>query len=273
MKKNCLILCLLVSSFAFSETPKVAVGLPAIDYLVRAIGGDKLEVTSLLTPSDEPHSFSASPSLLKQLKGSRLFFSCNLRFEREISKRLVELFEGVEVINLEEVIPAHFRQQDPHIWLSIVNLTKMSVLIKDSLIKRFPLHKESYLQNYEKLTKVLNSADQEIASSLLGYKSKTFFVHHPAFGYFALDYGLNQFAVEVEGKSPSPRQLLKLITLAKERNVKLIMVQPQFNQKPATLIAKRIDGVVFSANPMTANPVELLKEAALSVVNAYKEDK
>ncbi len=273
MKNKCIYLTLFMSTLLFSAVPKVAVGLPAVDYLVRAIGGDQIEVTSLLTPSQEPHSFSASPNLLQGLKGSRLFFSCDLRFEQVISKRLIELFDGVEVVNLAAAIPLHFRQQDPHIWLSIVNLAKMSHLVKETLVKTFPEHKEVYQQNFATLKKMLATVDQEIVTELADYKSKTFFVHHPAFGYFAQDYGLNQHAVEVEGKSPSPRQLLKLITLAKDKNVKLIMVQPQFNQKPAAMIAERIGGIVFSANPMSADPVKLLKKASKAVANAYKGDK
>ncbi|HOO46050.1 MAG TPA: zinc ABC transporter substrate-binding protein, partial [Deltaproteobacteria bacterium] len=80
---------------------------------------------------------------------------------------------------------------------------------------------------------------------------------HPAFGYFAQSYGLEQLAVEVEGKEPSARQLSDLIARARAEKVRIIFVQPQFSKKNAQTIAQAIGGAVVPINPL---PEDYLRE-------------
>ncbi len=85
---------------------------------------------------------------------------------------------------------------------------------------------------------------------------------HPAFGYFAHEYGLQQVAVEIEGKEPTARQLARLIKNAKEHDVKVIFVQPQFPKKNAENLAESIGGAVVPIDDLARDYVTNLEEIA-----------
>jgi zinc transport system substrate-binding protein len=87
-------------------------------------------------------------------------------------------------------------------------------------------------------------------------------VFHPAWGYFARAYGLKQVPIEIEGKEPKPAQLKKLIDHAREHQIKVVFVQPQFSSKSAKQVAKEIGGQVAFVDPLALNWAENLREVA-----------
>lgn len=262
------LLFIILTNVLFAK-PEVTVGLPAVAYLTKEIGGDQLKVTTLVSSQQDPHEFASTPSLLQGMKESKLFFSCNLRFEQVIYDKLATTFKSLKFVNLSKTVPTEQLAMDSHIWLSVVNLTKMAKVIKDELSITFPKQSPVYEENYDSLLVRLTKTHREFTEKLAKHRGATFFVHHPAFGYFARDYGLRQHAIENEGKNPSPKQLLRLIKLAQKEKVKLILLQPQFNQKPAKMLASRIYGAVFIANPMDKNPIALLTKVTAAIEKHY----
>jgi zinc transport system substrate-binding protein len=97
-----------------------------------------------------------------------------------------------------------------------------------------------------------------------------FMVFHPSWGYFARSYGLVQVPVEIEGKSPKPAQIMELIEHARENNIKIIFVQPQFSSKSAELIAREIGGEVALVDALAENWSENLREVANKFEAALK---
>ena len=87
-------------------------------------------------------------------------------------------------------------------------------------------------------------------------------VFHPSWGYFARSYGLVQIPIEIGGKNPKLSQLKELIEHARENNVKVVFVQPQFSNKSATLIAKEIGAEIAFADPLAENWSANLREVA-----------
>lgn len=78
-------------------------------------------------------------------------------------------------------------------------------------------------------------------------------VFHPSWGYFAARYKIQQIAVEVEGKSPKPAELAKLIDTAKKQKLKVIFAQPQFSKKEVETIAKETGARVVFIDPLAEN--------------------
>jgi zinc transport system substrate-binding protein len=95
-------------------------------------------------------------------------------------------------------------------------------------------------------------------------------VFHPAWGYFAHTYGLEQVPVEVEGKAPKPAQLQALIERARQKGITVIFVQPQFSTKSAALIAKEIHGQVVFADPLAEDWQANLRQVARKFKAALK---
>lgn len=109
----------------------------------------------------------------------------------------------------------------------------------DALAAVDPEHASVYRANLKKVSAVLEQLQKDNQQLLAPYRGSTFFVFHPAFGYFAHAYGLHQEAVEVAGKSPTPKQLRALIQKARADKVKVIFVQPQFDRSAGLLSACR----------------------------------
>ena len=95
-------------------------------------------------------------------------------------------------------------------------------------------------------------------------------VLHPAWGYFAEAYGLNQIPIEIEGKKPKPAQLKRLIEYARKHGIKIIFIQPQVSNQNAKIIAKAIEGEVVQADPLAYDWTENIRKQADKFKSALK---
>jgi len=155
--------------------------------------------------------------------------------------------------------------KDPHIWLSPRIVKQMGATIRDALIAADPQGAETYEQNLVLFHRGLDSLDAYLRRTLSPLKGTPLFVFHPAFGYFADEYGLVQIAVETGGKEPSARALARLIEQARKHKPKVIFVQPQYARKSAEALAKQIGCAVVSINPLPENYFDEMREMCRAV--------
>jgi len=139
---------------------------------------------------------------------------------------------------------------DPHIWLSPQNVKIIAGNIFRALSVADSEEKEFYGKNLEVFTAELDELDLKIKNGLSNKTNKKFIVYHPAWAYFAKDYGLVQISVEQQGKEPTAREIASVIELAKENGIKVIFASPQFNPKSAEVIAAEIGGTVVFIDPL-----------------------
>lgn len=159
-------------------------------------------------------------------------------------------------------------ESDLHVWLSPVNLMSMAAEVAEKLSETDSSHSSAYSANLNSVKKELGMLHEKIKSSLAPYKGRSFYVYHPSFGHFAHTYGLQQQAVEMGGKSPTPKQLSKLIKRARSENVRVIFVQPQFDPKSAVAVANAIGGEVVPLDALDENIAENLEVMASKIVDA-----
>ncbi|WP_353570216.1 zinc ABC transporter substrate-binding protein [Candidatus Albibeggiatoa sp. nov. BB20] len=159
---------------------------------------------------------------------------------------------------------------DPHIWLSPRLVKVMAQHILQQLIKYDPEHKTDYQQNHTQFIQDLNQLDAEIQQTLSVIKDKRFMVFHPSWGYFAQAYGLQQIPIEIEGKSPNSKDLVRLINYAQQQNIKVIFVQKQFSQKAAQAIADNIQAQLIVVDPLAENYIQNLSAIAHTFVKVMK---
>lgn len=107
--------------------------------------------------------------------------------------------------------------------------------------------------------------DKELTATLEPMKGQAFYVYHGAFAYFASDYGLVQKAIEIAGRSPSPKQVAAIAKQAREENVKAIFVQPQFDQSSAVSLAETIGGKVQTLDPLSKDLIANLRIIAETI--------
>ena len=107
-------------------------------------------------------------------------------------------------------------------------------------------------------------------TKLAPYEGAQFFVFHPAFGYFAREYHLHQVPVEIAGKSPSPKQLFKIVSQARSQNIRVLFIQPQFDPNSAKAVAQAIDGTVATLDPLAENVIVNIEAMAEAIAESLK---
>lgn len=293
-----LLTAVVLPSCSRSEDPRKDSGKPIVfvsvlpqAYLAERIANGNADVDVLVGPGQDPHTYEPTPKQMTRLSQARVFFRVGVPFEDTLlpklssiqQLRIVDTRQGITLIPMvehhegEDKADAHAEaahhehhenELDPHIWIS-PRLAKMQAqTICQTLAEIDPTHKAAYEKNLQQLQAELDGLDAQIAAALAPIKGKTFFVFHPAFGYFAQDYGLKQEAVETGGKVPGPKHVKELIDRARSEGVHVIFVQPQFSEQAARTIAQQIGGVVVPIDPLSKDYVANLQEVARKIRDA-----
>ncbi len=269
----------------------VFVNIPPQGRFVSRIGGDMVDMHVLVPPGRDPHVFTPTPREIARLGGADIYFHGIKPFGRKLAGRVersgaavrvVDISEGVELRDMQEHSHSHDHGEDhdtghrhhhaegkdPHIWLSPPEIKVQARNIADALKSEDPEHEDAYEENLQAFLADVESVHEQLTQILAPHRGRSFYVFHPAFGYFAGTYGLVQEAVETGGRSPSPKHLRRLITQALEDGVKVIFVQPQFESRSAKVIAEAIDGVVMPLNPLAEDVLENLLDMGRNIAKA-----
>ncbi|MEM1204609.1 MAG: zinc ABC transporter substrate-binding protein [Acidobacteriota bacterium] len=160
--------------------------------------------------------------------------------------------------------------KDPHIWLSPRRLTTMAVTIARHLGEVDPQRRKLYTERAVDVIARLKALDAEIAVGLAPVRGGTFFVFHPAWGYFADDYGLRQAAIEVDGQDPTEAELTQLIKRARELGARTLFVQPQVRATPAEAVARALGADVETLDPLATDLPDNLRRVSLRLKEALR---
>jgi len=295
MKKICVML-LVFASFLYANKPQLTVTILPQKYFVQKIVKDKFDINVMVKPGSSPHNFEPKPSQMKALNSSKAYFLVGEpselawldRFKQNAKNTLfVDTTVGIEKIAMiehshndedEHHHDPHEHHEhkhsedglDPHIWLDPICVKIQAKNIYEAMLKIDEKNSSFYKANYEKFIQELDNLHKEIKGILAPHKGKSFMVFHPSWGYFAKQYELNQISIEIEGKVPKPSELVILVEEAKEHNIKIIFVAPQFSQKSAKAISKNIGGRVVSIDPLSENWRSSMIKTAKEIANSYK---
>jgi zinc transport system substrate-binding protein len=294
----------------------VFVSIQPQKYFVERIAGDAAEVSVMVPPGKEPHSYEPTPRQVAALSEADVYFRIGVPFEQAFIPRIERSLEDLPVVDISANIEkrrlaAHDHDHgdeghdhdhegedhdheehdhegedhdhdheehdhdhegddhhhegedhdhdhdheaegaiDPHVWLGPLEVRAMAAEIRDTLVSISPENADAYRENYAELAADIDELHARLSDQLAPFDGETMFVFHPAFGYFADTYGLEQEAVETGGNEPSPAQLERIIEEAQEEGVRVIFVQPQFSQDSAQRVAQAIDGAVVPINPL-----------------------
>ena len=266
----------------------VTAGLPPAAYLARRIGGDRVMIRSMLPEGRTPHDFTPRTPAVRQAARSRIFLTTGQTFERKVAGFLpanttvCDVTAGIGRLHFTDGAEHHHDHDhhdhdhecsedglDPHVWLSAKNAAVMAGNIADALCAADPAGAGTYRRNRDALVAELIELDAEIRRELAPFAGKTFFVYHPAFGYFAADYGLKQRAVELNGREAGAGQLAAIIREARHSGVATIFVQKQFNPGTARALAKEIGGTVEFLDPLASDLPDNLRRIAAALRRGF----
>jgi zinc transport system substrate-binding protein len=276
------LLLLFAQSGNASERLPVFVSIVPQKYFLEQIGKNLVDVEIMVTPGASPATYEPKPRQMTDLARTEIYFAIGVPFEKAWLPKIAAANPEMNVIHTDrgiEKLPMathhHHEEEetdhgghshhdeaghggetgnttgfDPHIWLSPPLVKVQAQTIRDALIKADPAHTSDYETNYLQFASRIDALDTDLKKLFSDAKGRKFMVFHPAWGYFAHAYGLTQVPVEIEGKDPKPAQLAELIKHAREQDIRVVFVQPQFSTKSAELVAREIGGRVAVANPL-----------------------
>jgi zinc transport system substrate-binding protein len=278
-----------------AEPIEVFVSIVPQKTFVERIGGESVKVSVMVQPGANPATYEPKTRQMVALTKAKAYFAIGVPFEAVWLNRISAANPEMMVIHTEEgiekrIMEDHFHVKedhsalekgkgaeehhgvkDPHIWLSPRLVKTQARNILNGLLRIDPARAASYEKNYQYFIGEISDLDNEIKGIFSGKgERKAFMVFHPAWGYFAQAYGLEQVAVQMEGKEPGPVDLSELIPYAREEGIKVIFVQPEFSTKSAEAIAKAIEGKVVFANPLALDWADNLKKVATEFEAALK---
>jgi zinc transport system substrate-binding protein len=258
---------------------KVATTIIPLGEFVHAVGGDRVSVTVLVPPGAEPHTFEPSPSQIREVADADIYAENGAGLESwmdsilNVNPRMlvVDTSKGVSLTaGTSETGSGGRIAMDPHIWLSPRDAVFQVRNICDGLTRVDPAGKDYYANNRDNYIIKLKELDAYLNSTFEGSKKKKFVVLHPAWTYFARDYGLTQIAIDVEEKEPGPRYLTEVVNAALANNITTVFVEPQYNPKMAEVISKEINGKVVSIDDLAPNYIENLKSVGEKIAESLR---
>ncbi|MBN2091704.1 zinc ABC transporter substrate-binding protein [candidate division KSB1 bacterium] len=265
-------------------------------YFAERIGGYLVNVSVLVGPGQNPHAYEPLPQQMLAFSSAQIYFRIGVSFEDSWIHRIeannpklkiVDTRQGIQLVPLDSfediTLPAdtaeahhdadesyqhaeHEHQGlDPHIWLS-PDLVKIQVeTICETLCQFDSVNAPFYQENLYQFHKELDALSQEIQQVFTDMPSKKILVFHPAWGYFTRQFGLQQIPIEIEGKSPGPKQLAAIIDFARKERISIIFVQSQLSTQSAAAIGNELKAQVVTIDPLGENYLTNLKQIATTI--------
>jgi zinc transport system substrate-binding protein len=237
---------------------------PLLEF-AREVAGERGEVTLLLPPGAEVHTWQPRVSDIKKFAALDVFIYIGQNLEpwaKDIldsaarpGLRTLEAGRGLPLLPADQGERSHGHEGetlDPHVWLDFgldqILVDKIAALLKDIE----PDNSAVFERAASACKQKLRLLDDQYRETFLGCAQKAFiFGGHAAFGYLARRYGLEQIAVYglSPDAAPTPKDLAWIITEAKKRGIKTIFFEQSVSDKMARLIAKEIGADTRLLNP------------------------
>ncbi|MFA5514294.1 MAG: zinc ABC transporter substrate-binding protein [Sphaerochaetaceae bacterium] len=287
-----LFLILALSLFAKGEKetttakPIVAVSIQPQQFVVDKIGGDLVETLLLVGPGQNPHSYEPTPRQMANLSNAKVWILSQTDFELALVPKIKALYpnlllvdgtEGVKFRYLEEHShnedehSHHLMELDRHTWMGKEPMKILAKQTANALISIDESNREIYLRNLEIYLDEIDSLFTLLSEEMNQLSNSTVLVYHPSFGYLLDDFNIEQKAIEVGGKEPTPKALNELIKFAKESEIKTLFVQAQFPSTAAKNVADAIGGAVIPLDPLAYDWIENIKLIAKTLHQYHKE--
>jgi ABC-type Zn uptake system ZnuABC Zn-binding protein ZnuA len=248
---------------------KVVATTNIVGDVVAQVGGDRIELTTLMGIGVDPHSFVPTPSHTAAIHDADLVFANGAGLETNLDEMVkaagggavrVDLSGELELLgfddehdgegsrvgeNSQEV--AGFGHDhgdvDPHVWFSVPNVIHWVKTIEDTLSAVDPGSAEHYAANAEHYTRTLDELDAWVLEQVatIPRANRTLVTSHTTFGYFAERYGLEQLdAIYPVNPSsdPSAQEIAELEDAIQSHGVSAIFVESTVNPKLADQVAR-----------------------------------
>ena len=264
------------STDANHSSLKIVASFYPIYEFVKMVGGNNVNITTLIPIGVEPHNFEPTIQQIQNAESADLIIYNGAGLEKWIdkidSKFKVDASQGLNFLKGNDSESAG--TYDPHVWLDPVLAEKEVENIRDALVKVDPANSQYYQSNANKFIAELNNLDNKIKTELTTCDKKDFIAFHNAFTYFANRYGLNQHSIL--GVTPEgeilPQRLQEVIQTARDLGLNIIYSEDLVDPRSAEVIAQEIpNGKVLILSPIEGINADEQK-AGIGYLDKMNED-
>jgi zinc/manganese transport system substrate-binding protein len=234
-----------------AKTLKVVVSFTILADVVQNVGGDQLEVRSLVPPNGDPHQFEPSPNDARALRDADIVFISGEGFERWFDRLAgASGYRGSVVVASEGV---RLREQqrggqlsiDPHVWNSPGNVLIWLENIEKALISVDPDNATAYHANADHYGREIESLDRYAHARIdpVPRAARKLLTSHQAFGYLGRDYDITILApagLSTESEA-SASQVAALIDQIKKEDIRIYFIQNSNDPRLVRQIASATD--------------------------------
>lgn len=255
----------------FSEAPsnnpklQVVVSFNAMRELAQAIGGNKIEIKTIIPDGVEPHDFEPKASDVTALSNASVFIINGFGMEQAWAEKAIKTAGNKNLLFViasngatpiyDTASSAFWNNQsqrhdiDPHIWLSLQGAKWEAKNIHNAFIKADPSNKAYYDANYDEFAAKLDHLYTDYKTKFDQSPNKVFVTGHAAFSYMARDFGLQQNSLEnvFASGEPSARRLKELADFCLNHHISTIFVEdmesPKISQTLAHEVGANVEGI------------------------------
>lgn len=230
---------------------KVVATFSILGDVVKNVGGDKINLTVMVGPDGDAHTFEPTPKESILLAKADVIFENGLFFEHWMddfyaasgsrAKRVV-VTQGIETISLATQKPADVNANpddvDPHVWQDANNVMVIVQRVRDGLVSVDPDNKAEYEQNARQYLEELNDLNRWISETLknIPAEKRKLVTSHDSLGYFAKGYGFQFIGAAIpsattEAEDPSAAETARLLDVIKSSGVKALFSENIHNAK------------------------------------------
>ena len=244
---------------ALTTPVKVVATLPILKEFAEQVGREHVQVTSLISGFESEHSYSPKPSDLKAIGEARLLLEIGLGLEvwvgglvkNAANSRLRVVTTSHDIAIIRDASEPN-SPGNPHIWLDPENAKIMTRHIADGLMEADPAHTTDYRANLDDYVQRLTDSERELQLLVATLGDKRIVTYHPAWPYFARRFG---FRIEGDivgqvGAEPTAAHLARLARRMKIEKIKVIVSEPQLNQKVAQALAGETGARIVLLSPL-----------------------
>lgn len=218
------------------ERLTIAVSIEPEAFLVGGISGSLADIVVVVPPGADPHSFEPSPATMQEVSEADLYLAVGLPFEDQWLPRIEGSAPGLIVVRIDSGL-VRTPDGDPHVWLSPDMMRTLAANTEHHLRILSPADSAAFGAGLAGTLALIDSVDAQVSSILEGCEGASFVALHPAYAYFARDYGLVQVALEVEGAEPTPAQLSEIVEAARASSSRIVIVSPGFSTGAAEALS------------------------------------
>jgi zinc transport system substrate-binding protein len=268
-------------SGASSDRPHVVVSIFPVYDLVRRVAGPDADVTLLLQPGRNEHSFDPTPNDIQTAAQAKLGVMVGLGLDPWMDKLMKEAAPTARVLKVGDRVPTlaieedpigaedhehdgehgeHDHEakgaQDPHVWLDPQRAQLIVRAVAEELGRVDGAHALAYRARATELDASLVAVDKETDERLKALKRRGFVTFHGSFGYFAERYKLSILAViePFPGSQPTAEHVSKVLTVIKDKKVPALFSEPQLDPRPAKVLADEAKIPLGVLDPVGGGP-------------------